>query len=90
MCTHTGSACTEPSMRALECAGVQVNKALLSVKSQHLIYAVLLARNQLVQFVRPRKTALWAEDLLLIINLINSSVCACVSASGRKCVCVGG
>ena len=77
-------------MRALECAGVQVNKALLSVKSQHLIYAVLLARNQLVQFVRPRKTALWAEDLLLIINLINSSVCACVSASGRKCVCVGG
>lgn len=39
----------------------QVNKALLSVKSQHLIYAVLLAKNQLVQFVRPRKTALWAE-----------------------------
>jgi len=51
----------------------QVNKALLSVKSQHLIYAVLLAKNQLVQFVRPRKTALWAEDLLLIINLVNSS-----------------
>jgi hypothetical protein len=50
-----------------------VNKALLSVKSPHLIYAVLLAKNQLVQFVRPRKTALWAEDLLLIINLINSS-----------------
>lgn len=42
----------------------QVNKALLSVKSQHLIYAVLLAKNQLVQFVRPRKTALWAEGRL--------------------------
>jgi hypothetical protein len=51
----------------------QVNKALLSVKSQHLIYALLLAKNQLVQFVRPRKTALWAEDLLLMINLVNSS-----------------
>jgi len=51
----------------------EVNKALLSVRNPHLIYAVLLAKEQLVQFVRPRKTALWAEDLLLIINLVNSS-----------------
>jgi hypothetical protein len=51
----------------------QVNRALLSVRSPNLIYAILLARTQLVQFVRPRKTALWAEDLLLVVNLVNSS-----------------
>eukprot|EP00283_Hemiselmis_rufescens_P013635 CAMPEP_0173450512 /NCGR_PEP_ID=MMETSP1357-20121228/44914_1 /TAXON_ID=77926 /ORGANISM="Hemiselmis rufescens, Strain PCC563" /LENGTH=419 /DNA_ID=CAMNT_0014417201 /DNA_START=1 /DNA_END=1255 /DNA_ORIENTATION=- len=50
-----------------------VNKALLSVKNRKLTYAVLIAGHKLVQFVRPRKTALWAEDLLIIINLINSS-----------------
>jgi hypothetical protein len=41
----------------------QVNKALLSVKNPNLIYSVLIAGHKLVQFVRPRKTALWAEDL---------------------------
>jgi len=51
----------------------EVNKALLAVRTPNLIYAVLLARGQLVQFVRPRKSPLWAEDLLLLINFVNSS-----------------
>ncbi|KAJ1481827.1 vacuolar fusion protein MON1, partial [Baffinella frigidus] len=47
-----------------------VNKALLSVQSPNLIYAILLARTQLVQFVRPRKNALWAEECWAVIEKV--------------------
>jgi len=66
----------------------QVNKALLSVKSQHLIYAVLLAKNQLVQFVRPRKTALWAEGLFASTFPVSSWENGCgLCDSVRLCRC---
>ncbi|XP_071941673.1 protein SAND-like [Antedon mediterranea] len=51
----------------------QVSSSLQSAKLKDLVFAILLADNQLVALVRMKKYVLHPGDLHLIVNLVNAS-----------------
>lgn len=50
-----------------------IGQAFQSAKSQELVFAILVVKNQLVTMVRPKKFSLHPSDLHLIFNLVSAS-----------------
>ena len=75
------SAASEPSMllRAIPCLRVpppvraELSKLLAGARPAELLFGVFIAHNHLVTMLRPKRTALHPDDLLLLMNTVASS-----------------
>lgn len=75
------SASSDPSMlmRAIPCLRVpapiraELNRLLVAAKPPDLLFGLLLAHNHLVTLLRPKRTNLHPDDLLLVMNTVGSS-----------------
>lgn len=57
----------DPQLRA------DVTAVLHGVHTADLLYSLLVSRHQLVSLVRPKRHPLHSDDLLLVLNLVNSN-----------------
>ena len=66
-------------MRAIPCLRMpaairaELNRLLIAAKPPDLLFGVLLAHNHLVTLLRPKRTNLHHDDLLLVMNTVASS-----------------
>lgn len=75
------SATTDPAMlmRAIPCLRVPANirseltRSMVASKPSELLFGLMIAHNHLVTLLRPRKTSVHHDDVLLIMNTVASS-----------------
>ena len=62
-----------PCLRVPAATRAELGRLLAATRPNSLLFGVLLARGFLVQLLRQKKTPLHCEDLLLVMNTVNSS-----------------